>query len=129
MGALLYSAFTHHFKSQLKKQSSLDKGGGRTGLDQSKRKLNDVGHKDKSKGSQHRGQIGQGTILRSREQGVVEGYSRKSIRKYRRTWISTLYVENEEGRIKVDSSGERKWRNRWQTDSKTRDKGRRTKLN
>ena len=50
MGAFLYSAFTHHNKSQLKKQFCLEKGGGRTGLGKNKKKLNDVVHKDKTGG-------------------------------------------------------------------------------
>jgi hypothetical protein len=76
VGALLYSAFTHHYKSQLKKQSCLVKGGGRTGLDQNKRKLNDVGLTSKTGGVQPRGKTGQGTILTAREQERVEGKSR-----------------------------------------------------
>jgi len=116
VGALLYSAFTHHYKSQLKKQSCLVKGGGRTGLDQNKRKLNDVGLTSKTGGGQPRGKTGQGTILTAREQERVEGYSRKRIRKYRRTWTSTIYMENEEGRTRVDSSGKKQWRSREQKD-------------
>jgi hypothetical protein len=45
--------------------------------------------------------------LTSREQERVERYSRKETRKYRRTWTSTVYVENEEGRTRLDSSGTR----------------------
>ena len=82
MGALLYSAFTHHYKSQLKKHICLEKGGGRTGMAQSKKKLNDVRQMDQSKGRNQKGTVGQGKILRSREQEAVEGYNRKGIRKY-----------------------------------------------
>ena len=103
----MYSAFTHHYKSQLKKQSCLEKGGGRTGLGKNKRKLNDVVQKSKTVGGQPRGQTGQGKILTPREQERVERYSRKGTRKYRRTWTSTVYVENEEGRTRLDSSGTR----------------------
>jgi hypothetical protein len=91
---------------------------------QSKKKLNDVRQMDQSKGRNQKGTVGQGTILRSREQEAVEGYNRKGIRKYRRTWITTIYAENEEGRFRVDSSGMRKWRNRWQKDGEIRNKGR-----
>ena len=91
---------------------------------QSKKKLNDVRQMDQSKGRNQKGTVGQGTILRSREQEAVEGYNRKGIRKYRRTWITTIYAENEEGRFRVDSSGMRKWRYRGQNDGEIRNKGR-----
>ena len=71
MGALLYSAFTHHYKSQLKKPIYLEKGGGRTGMAQSKQKLNDVRQMDQFKGRNQKGTVGQGKILRSREQEAV----------------------------------------------------------
>ena len=75
MDALLYSAFTHHYKSQLKKQSCLEKGGERTGLEKNKRKLNDVVHKSKTVGGQPRGQTGQGNnfdIARARKSRKIQ---------------------------------------------------------
>jgi hypothetical protein len=45
---------------------------------QSKQKLNDGRQKDQCKGRNQKGTVGQGTILRTREQEAVEGYTGKA---------------------------------------------------
>ena len=105
MGALLYSAFTHQYKSRLKRGTPTVKGGRRTEKGGDKRNYLNDARQVKGKGAESQGIRGTGTILKTCESGGQERYGKKVNRKYKSKLVTTIYTESAEGRVSVQQLG------------------------
>ena len=100
MGALLYSAFTHQYKSRLKKWASTGTGGRwKEKVGGNQNHLNDARIKSSKTGNQ--GMRGDGTILNISTSGGQERYGRRIHRKYRSKRVATWYIGSDKERVIV----------------------------